>query len=205
MGFGVGREALPALFSSYGCDIVATDLDEHEAMKKEWIQSGEHAQGKKELLRKIYELDQEKVEENIIYRTVDMNEIPGDLRNFDFCWSSCSLEHLGSIRQGMEFVKNSIKVLKKGGIAVHTTEYNLYSNEDTLETEGLSIFRKKDLLQLKSELEEEGYYVEPFDWNYGSTIQDNFVDLPPFGMKNSHLRLMLDKYPCTSVGIIIKK
>jgi len=31
--------------------------------------------------------------------------LPADLTGFDFCWSICALEHLGTIAQGLDFIK----------------------------------------------------------------------------------------------------
>ena len=57
------------------------------------------------------------------FRAVDMNDIPPDLRGFDFTWSSCALEHLGTLRAGADFVVEQMTCLRPGGVAVHTTEY----------------------------------------------------------------------------------
>src|SRR6516162_10212999 len=43
LGFAVGREPLPALFASYGCEVVATDLDPERAREKNWVDTGQHA------------------------------------------------------------------------------------------------------------------------------------------------------------------
>jgi len=58
---------------------------------------------------------------NVEYRSVDMNDIPSDLKNYDFTWSACAFEHLGSIDSGLEFVCNQMKTLKNGGWAIHTS------------------------------------------------------------------------------------
>jgi hypothetical protein len=76
------------------------------------------------------------------FRNVDMNNMPSDLVGYDFCWSSCAFEHLGSIELGMQFVEISLKCLKPGGLAVHTMEYNGQSNRNTLSEGGAVIFRK---------------------------------------------------------------
>jgi hypothetical protein len=39
LGFGVGKEPLAALFASYGCTIVATDLDPVSALRGGWVQN----------------------------------------------------------------------------------------------------------------------------------------------------------------------
>jgi hypothetical protein len=87
-----------------------------------------------------------------------MNHIPSHLADrFDFCWSTCSFEHLGSLEHGLRFVENSIGTLKVGGIAVHTTEFNLSSDADTLESPNLSVYRRRDIEKLVKALEQAGH------------------------------------------------
>ena len=203
--FGVGEEHLPDLFASFGCQILATDLNFKESAAKGWIDTNQNAAGDLEKLRRKKICDRQTFYSHVSYRDVNMNDIPTDISGYDFCWSTCALEHLGSLRHGMDFVKNSLNTLKPGGIAVHTTEYNLYSNEDTLETEGLSLYRRKDIQQLIDELSDDGHYVYPMDWHLGTGIVDHFIDLPPYDRKSMHLRLALDRFPCTSIGLIVKK
>ncbi len=74
-----------------------------------------------------------------------MNDIPGDLEGFDFNWSSCSFEHLGSIEKGINFLMNQLKTLKPGGWAVHTTEFNVSSDDKTIESGDTVVYRKKDI------------------------------------------------------------
>ena len=87
----------------------------------------------------------EVLQRQVSYRPVDMNKIPDDLRNFDFNWSSCSFEHLGSIEKGLTFLKNQLKTLKPGGWAVHTTEYNISSNDQTLDNANTVVFRIRNI------------------------------------------------------------
>lgn len=205
VGFGVGEERLTDLFASFGCDILATDLSAESSAAEGWMDTNQHAGGNLEKLRKAKICEKKEFYERVTYRDVDMNEIPDDIRGYDFCWSACALEHIGSRRKGMDFVINSMKTLKPGGVAVHTTEFNLYSDENTIDYPGLCLYRKKDMIELAMELGELGYEVEPFDWNLGHTVYDGFVDLPPYCYKDLHLRFLLEKYPTTSVGIIVYK
>ena len=39
------------------------------------------------------------------------------------------------VEAGLRFLEDSLDCLKPGGVAVHTTELNLSSNEETMETE----------------------------------------------------------------------
>jgi 2-polyprenyl-3-methyl-5-hydroxy-6-metoxy-1,4-benzoquinol methylase len=62
----------------------------------------------------------------VSYRTLDMNYIPEELNGkFDFVWSTCSVEHVGTILLGQRFIINTLNLLKPGGIAIHTVEFNL--------------------------------------------------------------------------------
>ena len=205
VAFGIGEEPLPDLFASFGCHILATDLNANESFAKAWIASNENAGGNLEKLRQKKICDKETFYSHVSYRDVNMNDIRKDIKEYDFCWSTCALEHLGSLKNGLEFIKNSIKSLKSGDIAIHTTEYNLYSNDNTLESSGLSVYRRKDIENLIKDLQEQGHYVYPMDWHLGTNVVDHFIDLPPYQREIMHLRLLLQNYPCTSIGIIIKK
>ena len=205
LAFGVGEEAMPDMFASFGCNILATDLSPDKASEKGWIKEGQHAAGHIEVLNKYAFCDKDTFSARVKYKSVDMNHIDKDIQNFDFCWSSCALEHLGSLKRGMDFIKNSLSTLKHGGIAVHTTEFNLSSDTDTIENATTSIYRKKDILSLVHDLESEGHYVYPVDWHNGNDVLDTFIDLPPHSKKDMHLRLMIESYVCTSIGLIIRK
>jgi hypothetical protein len=68
----------------------------------------------------------EKLLANIVFRPQDLKNIDEDLfGKFEFWWSACALEHLWSIDEGLDFTRNSLKTLKPGGIAAHTTEFTL--------------------------------------------------------------------------------
>jgi hypothetical protein len=132
-----------------------------------------------------------------------MNAIPSDLRDYDFCWSACCYEHLGSIRMGLDFLHNCLATLKPGGVSVHTTEFNLSSNAKTLEAPELVIFRKQDFETVIAELVSAGHTVEPLNLWPGTTPVDEHIDLPPYGA--THLKLELQGYCTTSIGLIVTK
>jgi hypothetical protein len=204
LGFAVGVEPLPALFAKLGCQIVATDLDANKATG--WIQSKQHSNNDISALNNNNICPTDQFNEHVLFRNVDMNAIPEDLTDFDFCWSSCSFEHLGSIEKGLAFVTNAMKTLKSGGIAIHTTEYNLSSDKQTIDNNpNFVIFRRQDILKLINELTAQGHSVLPLDLSLGNGIVDQFVDLPPYFRKNMHLKLWLENYIATSIGLIIRK
>lgn len=205
--FGAGEEQLPALFASFGVEVVATDQPADAASASGWAST-------KEYTYDISALNQNGIctdrmfRELVSYRPVDMNALPDDLDGqFDFCWSACAFEHLGSLEKGLSFVRNAMRTLRPGGLAVHTTEFNLSSNEDTIETEGLSIYRRRDIERLIASLGELGYVVAPIDWSLlGEGFAEMVIDLNPYLARGEpHIRLLIGQYDCTSIGLIIEK
>jgi hypothetical protein len=104
----------------------------------------------------------------------------------------------------MDFIINCLDTLRPGGIAVHTTEYNISSNEDTQEDPYGYVFRKKDIEHIAEKITKMGHYVYPLDFHQGTQCGDKFVDEIPHKNK-LHLRLRLGKYAATSIGLIIRK
>jgi FkbM family methyltransferase len=204
LGFAVGEEPLPALFASMGCEITATDLDSTDARADVWAQTAQLATDLSKL-RKPEICPDLIFDRKVAFKPVDMNRIPGDLINFDFTWSTCSFEHCGSIELGSQFIENQLQCLRPGGIAVHTTEFNLSSLDDTI-TEGPTvIFRRKDIEAIIKRLQVSGHHVEPLCPFLGGAEIDRAIDLMPYS-ENRHLKLLLfDKYISTSVALIIKK
>lgn len=202
LGFGVGREPLISAFASRGVEVVATDLAPDAREAKGWTRSDQHAHDVDSILRPGL-CDPEQFRRQVSWRPVDMRTIPTDLRGFDFCWSVCSLEHLGSLEEGAAFIENSIATLAPGGVAVHTTEFNLYSDEDTVETGPTVIYRRRDLEALKARLEAAGHEVAAFDFAPGSGLLDQYVDVPPYG-EEPVLRFRYLQYTLTSVAVVVR-
>jgi hypothetical protein len=200
VGFGVGRERFPSLFASHGCKILATDAPPGIA-RDEWTDTGQHSCSINELF--FPEIVSEAAfRENVRFEFCDMNAIADDIHDFDFCWSSCSFEHLGSIANGLDFVVNSVeKTLKVGGVACHTSELNLSSNDETIGEGATVLFRRRDIEKLIERLESRGHKVKPLPIEPGKSFIDLLVDLPPYS-PDLHLRLSLGKYVTTSFGIV---
>ena len=202
LGFAVGQEPLSACFASKGCTILATDLAHEEAAKGEWVKTGQHADSLDQLnLRGICPPDD--FCRRVSFRYVDMRSIPDDLGTYDFVWSSCSLEHLGSLESGETFIHDSLKLLKPGGVAVHTTEYNLQSNSATISQGPNVIYRERDIRRIAHALSERGYDID-VDYTLGDHWADRHVESPPYRQR-VHLRLYLFGYETTSIGLIITK
>ena len=105
----------------------------------------------------------------------------------------------------MDFVINSVeKCLRVGGIAVHTTELNLSSDEETV-TEGVTVlYRRKDIAELLERLRARGHDVQPFLQAPDAHSLDFHVDVPPYS-KEPHIKLRLEGFVTTSVGIVVRR
>jgi len=202
IGFGVGKEPLVALFADRGCQVLASDLQPEKAELTGWKESGaEYAYGLSGL-NEAGLCDAESFARLVTYRDIDMTEIPSDLGAFDFSWSSCAFEHLGSLDAGSSFVVDQMKLVRPGGVAVHTTELNISSDDDTIDSGGTVLFRRRDIEELADRLRGEGYVIT-LDLSEGDTPDDRHVDVPPFS--DTHLRTMLGEFVTTSVALIIEK
>jgi len=201
--FAAGTEPLPAMFAKYGVHILATDIFPEKGIEMGWDNGNQLCFGVESLnTRGICR--EEEFKQRVAYRAVDMNDIPADLVDFDFNWSSCSFEHLGSLEKGFAFLKDQLKTIKPGGWAVHTTEYNISSNDETQENNNTVIYRQRDIEHIVNELRNEGHFVEEVSFALGGLPEDFMVDTEPHEQK-VHLKLQVDKYVVTSIGLIIQK
>ncbi|MEO6289074.1 MAG: methyltransferase domain-containing protein [Ginsengibacter sp.] len=201
--FAVGTERLPSLLAKYGCNITATDIHPDQGVEKGWANGNQLCFGV-ELLNTAGLCDNNTFLKRVKYMPVDMNDIPSDLTGFDFNWSSCSFEHLGSLEKGFAFLQNQLKTLKPGGWAVHTTEYNISSNTETLDEENTVIYRQRDIEYIISKIRAAGHFVEELDFSIGGLPEDFNVDLHPY-KSAPHVKLQLSKFVVTSIGMIIQK
>lgn len=196
--FAVGTEPLPAMFAAHDCRILASDGPQDA--KDMWSAAGEHSDTV-EALYKPSICSMELMRARVQTRTIDMLDLPDDIGEFDFLWSSCSIEHLGGIEPASTFVKNAMRYLKPGGIAIHTTEFNLSSNDATIDGWPTCLFRKQDLERLTADLIDQGHSVR--EWNFwpgSSGPRDEHIDYPPYGPP--HLKIGLYQFTSTSIGIV---
>ena len=204
LGFGVGTETMPSLFARDGAHVVATDAPSEISLAAGWEKTNEFASVIEDI-REPSIIDAESFAQRVRFAVCDMNAIGDAFTDFDFCWSSCCLEHLGSLEAGIEFIVNSIeKTLKIGGVACHTTELNLSSDEDTISEGATVLYRKRDIERLIALLRERGHEVDDLRIAPDTHPLDFFVDAPPY-TQNPHLKLRLFGYTTTSVGIVARR
>jgi len=185
-----------------GAAIVATDLGKND----DWAASGEKANS----IQNVYWpslIREEDFNARVSFRQLDMRELqPLSGNKFDFIWSSCSLEHLGSLENGLRFIEDSAQLLNKGGIAVHTTEFNVSSDEETMQTEGCVIYRKRDIEALSARLQSQEFRLLNPDFNSGTQDFDVLPDVAPYySTGRQHVKLMLGGYVATSILLIIER
>lgn len=203
LGFAVGREPLVAYFASSGAKILASDLDVDRAATAGWVGSNEHA-ASLEMLNERNICPPDVFAQTVRFQEVDMNNFSREqLGEFDFVWSSCAFEHLGSLENGLKYVENAMHCVKSGGLAVHTTEFNVGSNELTHEEGGTVIYRRRDIDELVLRLRNAGHQVK-VNYNFGDQPADYNVDVPPY-THDVHLKLHLMGHTTTSIGLVIRK
>ncbi|HSW79531.1 MAG TPA: class I SAM-dependent methyltransferase [Candidatus Saccharimonadales bacterium] len=203
IGFGVGKERLPALFASMGVKVTATDQDFTQAKAKEWDND--------QLAEGAFSLNEDGIckpedfARNVEFMPVDMTKIPKKLNGkYDFLWSNCALGHLGSIEKSLEFITKSLDCLKPGGWAVHTTEFNILSNDETVTSGSTVIFRAKDIYNLCVELTKKGFICSPYHLVNGRTNDDARVTLrPEWG--NDYTKLLVGGHIATQIVLVIQK
>lgn len=206
LGFGVGKEPLPAVMAKFGCRILATEINIESPHGAGWVTNTTVEQELNRLNdRRI--CNPKAFRSRVQYRDVDMNHIPQDLVGFDFVWSCCSLEHVGSLGLATDFIFKSLECLKPGGVAVHTTEFNVFPAIFTVTKGSTVFFRRKDILKLSERLLSAGHTLS-INFHGGRGALDRHIDFPPHS-EDKHLKLFVTKrgrmIVATSIGLIIRK
>ena len=202
LGFGVGREPIVAWAAGRGSEVLATDLDPADRRAPAWADRGQFGGAREELQRPDL-CPPEEFAERVRRRSVDMNAVPADLVGFDFTWSACALEHLGSLDAGARFVERAMSCLRSGGLAVHTTELNVSDPEQTVEEGATVAYRQSDLETLARRLEEQGHRVAPLDFRAGDGLLDELEPVLPYGWEH-HVRARLGPILTTSFALVVE-
>ena len=215
LGFGCGEEPMPSYFAAQGVAVTVTDLVADQAQSAGWAATGQLASSTEQAFRA--ELVEREVFDRLVdFRNVDMNAIPADLIDYDFCWSICALEHLGSIEHGLAFIENSLATLRPGGLAVHTTEFNIDPDGPTIDHWPTVLFKREHFLELAKRLQAGGHEVAPLNFDIGDKPMDRFIDLPPWSHdlpeeyqnwhgSGPHLKVASDGFIATCFGLTIRK
>jgi len=211
LGFAVGEERTVPFFAKHQVNVVATDLPPNDPQVAGWGGTHQHMSGAVEAMPRYGHVTKKQMREYVTQEWLDMNQMEKSdvwktqLGSFDFVWSVCSVEHVGSIKLALEAMINSLQFLKLGGTAVHTTEFNLNQLVDTMDGPGTVIFRQSDAESLRACALRKGYEMPEICYDPGDGPIDMTVDLPPYHHDN-HLKLFLDnKYISTCIGWSFRK
>ncbi|MET3712851.1 SAM-dependent methyltransferase [Sphingomonas trueperi] len=215
LGFGCGAEPIPSYLAAQGIHVTATDYSQAQAFQSGWTKSNQHL-GSAAVPYIPHLVTREEFERHVTIDMVDMNDIPDRLQGYDFCWSICALEHLGSIEKGLRFIERSLDTLRPGGTAVHTLEFNVEPNGPTIDNWVTVLFQRKHLEALSERLARSGHHMMPLNFDPGDGVLDGFIDVPPWHVERepedqgslgapSHLKLSIDGFVCTSFGVLIRK
>lgn len=200
LGFGVAKERIPAILAARGCEVVATDYVPGADQEATWDYMSSQSIAD---LRHDDLCDWEVLKSRVKFHHADMNKIPAQLAGFDCLWSCGSLEHIGGLRAGLDFIVKSLDCLNPGGYAIHTTEFNLSSNEHTIESPTISFYRRKDIEALAIELQRLGHRIV-LNFDRGKDLADHHVDCAPYNY-NLSIAALHGNHIITSIGLIIQK
>lgn len=160
---------------------------------------------------KPFEVDDSKIKA----LRMDMRNLDFEDNTFDFCYSSCAIEHIGTCEDFIQHFNEVNRCLKEGGYYVFTTEFH-FGNE-TIENPNNYIFSPEYLekMILESDLSLVG---EP-----DATLTPNRINFPyPVNIKSfareeennltaklidnfPHIILLKGRYPFTSILFITQK
>lgn len=114
LGLGVGHECLIYAFTNVCGEIVATDLYDSQ----NWSTASM-------AVNEVYDRNPFPYQrDRLVVKHMDMTQIEYPDASFDFIWSCCSIEHVDSFESLHRVYAEIHRVLKPGGIAALTTEYN---------------------------------------------------------------------------------
>lgn len=215
LGFGCGEEPITSYLASLGMRVTITDLEPAQAQLAGWSDTNQHAASLAQAY-KPYLVAIEDFESRVELQYVDMNDIPSALKDYDLCWSICALEHLGSIEKGLSFIESSLETLRPGGLAVHTTEFNINPEGPTIDNWVTVLFQQRHIRALAERLRSKGHFVAELSFDLGKGAMDRFIDVPPFHHDmpaemqewigdQYHLKVGFDGFVTTCLGFIVIK
>lgn len=217
LGFGCGQEPIPSYLASRGVEVTVTDQPPATMVNQGWAQTGQHASSI-DASYHSHLVERDVFDRLVSLRYVDMNAIPPDLTDYDFCWSVCAIEHLGSIAQGLAFVEHSLQTVRPGGLSIHTTEFNFANDRETIDNWPTVLFQRQHFQMLADRLAAKGHVVAPLDFDVGHLPLDRFIDVPPYQYDwtdavrqawerdgTPHIKLAIDGFASTCFGLIVQR
>lgn len=146
---------------------------------------------------------------------MDMRSLDFEDGAFDFCYSSCAIEHIGSRQDFLRHLSEAHRVLKDGGLYAFTTE--LHFGPETIEHPHNYYFSPEYLAGLIADCPfVAGSEIDagiahhrinyPLPQNLGTLCTDGPGRLVNrYITEASHVQLLLGKHPFTSVSVVLRK
>jgi SAM-dependent methyltransferase len=160
---------------------------------------------------KPFQVDDEKLRA----MRMDMRFLEFEDNKFDFCYSSCAIEHIGDYQDFLQHLNEVNRVLKQGGVYIFTTE--LLFGDKTIGDPNNFVFSKDYLSKLISESDMEivsdvnveltnNHINYPFPSNVRNVafLGDNYINDKLFNYF-PHVILLRGGIPFTSVLLILRK
>lgn len=146
---------------------------------------------------------------------MDMRYLDFEDNTFDFCYSSCAIEHIGDFEDFVRHLDEVYRVLKEDGVYVFTTELKIGS--DTIKDENNFVFSSSYIneifksTKLTTDVDADVNLAHheinvPLPSNIKNLCynnEDSFID----GMMKNypHVVLLRGKYPFTSIQFVMRK
>jgi hypothetical protein len=159
IGFGVEDGGLPALMAAAGVSVtVANSAGPFGGGDAAVGNEGIGDEGVAQRLLRPEICDERVFAEKVNFRSVDLTDIPHDLVNFDFSWSSSVSSTLGSVAAGQAFIEHAMECLRPNGIAVHVFDFDPTVIEQTVPS-GAPYWRRREVEQAALGLISRGHEV----------------------------------------------
>ena len=195
----MGTEPVPAALAARGVRVVATDRPQDE--RGHWSTRNEYAVNVESLVKPAI-CDPSVMREVVSFRPVDMAALPEDLGRFDIVWSACALEHLGSPAVGLDFALRSLELLKPGGIAIHTTEFDLTPGPHAVDYGHCALYRLQDLNDFAARVRSRGFQIDINPYVAFEHPADRAI-APPLSLGDEQFHLKLALYDSISTSIVL--
>jgi SAM-dependent methyltransferase len=146
---------------------------------------------------------------------MDMRDLQFEDNTFDFCYSSCAIEHIGDYEDFVKHFNEVNRCLKDGGVYVLTTEFQFA--DKTIKDPNNYVFSPDYLKEILGKInlslsEEPIVSLSEHEANFPLPVNVNKLfktgsnenqkdDFPVY----PHLLLLRGKYPFTSISFILKK
>jgi ubiquinone/menaquinone biosynthesis C-methylase UbiE len=160
---------------------------------------------------KPFDVDDSKIEA----LRMDMRYLDFEDNTFDFCYSSCAIEHIGDFEDFVRHLNEVYRVLKEDGVYVFTTELNFAG--DTIKDENNFIFSSSFLnkifksTKLTPDVDADVILAHheintPLPSNVKNLCYNSEKSFVDRMMQNyPHVILLRGKYPFTSIQFVMRK